>query len=533
MKKIFVIPLGLILIIGLILNGCASSFSAPAQSSASATSSKSDTLAPQNGGVLKIINTGGTMKSIGLPGGVDLPSDGTIGKVCVESLIALDPKGNDQPVPSLATSWQVSPDRLNITLNLRKGVKFQDGTDFNAEAAKYCLELIRSSARAELKLVKSIDIVDDYTIKLNFSSYDPYIFTSLAGVGGMMASPTALKAMGNNAMTHPVGTGPFKFVSYKTDSSIKFEKFDGYWQKGKPYLDGIEFNFIADPVTSLASFKVGEAQAISGLAAKDVSDLKATGKYNVTLSPAYVAALAGDSAHSSSPYADIRVRRAIAYAIDNQTIAKTLGFGLIPYTNQLRPPDGVGYNSAVVGYPFNVSKAKQLLAEAGYSNGFQTKITFTSNPSNLDLFTAIQSYLQEVGIKLTLDPADAARSTQVATGGWNNQMVAMSPPASKGMDPGRSLEGYISPIANRLDPKSFYRPPEYDTKFNQIRSELDPQKRLVMIQEIQKMIIDDYCLAMPIFIGESLFVQDSRVHDMDMFKYAVYDWRAENVWLSK
>ena len=221
----------------------------------------------------------------------------------------------------------------------------------------------------------------------------------------MMVSPTSLKTLGNDAMTHPVGTGPFSFVSYQPDTSIKFQKFDGYWQKGKPYLDGIEFDFIADPVTALASFEAGEAQAIENLGPKDVSDLIATGKYNVTLSPAYVAALAGDSAHSDSPYANISVRRAISYAIDNQAIAKTLGFGLIPSTNQLQPPDGLAYNPKVVGYPYNPDKAKQLLSEAGYPNGLQTKITFTSGATNQDLFTAVQSYLQAVGIKATLDPA--------------------------------------------------------------------------------------------------------------------------------
>ena len=112
-------------------------------------------------------------------------------------------------------------------------------------------------------------------------------------------------------------------------------------------------------------------------------------------------------------------------------------------------------------------------------------------------------------------------------------MITISPPASKGMDPGRSLEGQISPLANRVDLKSFYRPPEYDIAFNQARSELDPQKRVVELQALEKMIIDDYCLAMPIFVGESFLVQNSQVHNMDMFKYAVFDWRAENVWLSK
>jgi peptide/nickel transport system substrate-binding protein len=471
--------------------------------------------------------------NMGVPGIASSVGDFTSARPAVESLLNYDDQGTGKSVPWLATEWKISPDYSSVTFTLRKGVKFHDGTDFNAEAVKYNLDISRLGVRAELKPVSSIDVIDPYTIRLNLSTYEPAMITSLAGSAGIIVSPTALKTMGDACATHPVGTGPFKFVSYQRDVSLKFERFEGYWQEGKPYLDGIETVFIADSLTALASFKAGEAHSIGMSVAKDAYDIMKAGKYDIIPLPSNIPCLIGDSAHLSSPFADIRVRRAIAYAIDKEMISNALGWGFFPNTNQIAPPGVWYYNPAVVGYPFNPQKAKNLLSEAGYPNGFQTKIVFSSGAANTDLFTAVQSYLSLIGIKMTLDAADRARSLQIQTGGWNNHLLGYSMPCSLGMEPGQALIGNFSSIANRITPESFYNPPDYDAKLSLAIAERDPEKSKTMFQELNRLIIDEYCMAIPLFVNSQFVVNSFNVHDLDKGKYNASQWRPEKAWLSK
>ena len=129
-----------------------------------------------------------------------------------------------------------------ITLTLRRGVKFHDGTDFNAEAAKWNLDQAISTKQFGSVLIDSVDVVDPYTIRINLKQRDNTLLGMLGfSYIGMMISPTAFKTKGEDwVIANPVGTGPFRFASWQKDVKIAFRKFEGYWQKGKPYLDGIE-----------------------------------------------------------------------------------------------------------------------------------------------------------------------------------------------------------------------------------------------------------------------------------------------------
>jgi len=488
---------------------------------------------PQSGGILKIIAPPG-LTNIGYPGKAYTAGGTQYVRPAVEFLLSFDPKGTGNYVPQLATGWQWSSDYLHLTLTLRQGVKFQDGTDFNAEAVKYNLDLQRVGARAELKSVTSIDVIDNYTVRLNLSSYSSAVLQGLCSLCGWIVSPTGLKTMGDDAQYRPIGTGPFKFVSYDRDISLKFAKWDGYWQKGKPYLDNLEFVFIKDPVTQLVSFKAGEEQVIKSVNTKDVADLQAAGKYNLVSYPSAAMGMAGDSAHPSSPFADIRVRRALAYAIDNEAIAKAVGLGMYKAINQPFDPSGPYYNPKVVGYPYNPQKAKQLLADAGYPNGFDTTIIFEStNSDEVSMFSAVQGYLSAVGIKAKLDAADAGRFLQVASGGWNNHLIYHWAPIARGVPPATTLNNGFIKKASRYDTKSLWIPDDYDAKYWVATGEPDPVKATAMFQDLSKIIIDDYCLSVPIMAPFSYLAKTQNVKDLDMLVYAMSEWLPENAWLSK
>lgn len=180
-----------------------------------------------------------------------------------EPLIIADEKGN--PLPWLAKTIDVSPDGKTITFTLNEGIKFHDGTDFNAEAVKYNLEACVEANVAGsdvLQGVESYEIPDPYTLKLHMKQYDARLLLTLAnGTVGQMASPTALKkpTSGDSVpKDHLVGTGPFIFDSWQRDQFVRYVKNENYWQEGKPYIDAIEYRNNADVTVSIMSLKAGE-----------------------------------------------------------------------------------------------------------------------------------------------------------------------------------------------------------------------------------------------------------------------------------
>jgi peptide/nickel transport system substrate-binding protein len=556
MKRYLIILLLAALAISLLLGGCNSgtSTTAPATTSnattsaakpttAAATSSAVTTAAlstttaaatPQKGGILKIITNPG-LTNIGLPGDTNASNDGSYRQPAFEGLLGYDPKGSGSVVPWLATDYKYSADYTSITFTLRKGVKFHDGSDFNAAAAKFSLELIMNSKyNQDLSSVSSIDAVDDYTIRLNLKQWSSALLPSLASYTCPMVSPNAVKTMPREEiLIHPVGTGPFQFTSYQRDVALKYAKFNNYWQPGKPYLDGIEFDFIADSVVQLASFKAGDAQILRQISGKDAAAMQASGKYNFYPQEMAIDCLAGDSAHDTSPFARLKVRQAMAYAIDNNALAKAVGLGYFTGTNQLISQKNLGYNPNIVGYPYNPTKAKQLLAEAGYPNGFDTKLTYRMASFETDWATMIQGYLKAVGINMTLDLADAARFNDMRINGYNNQMMMQTIIQGAEKDMVNAMIDRLSLNATIFTSKTVYIPADYNAKLLEVKTIKDDNARLTALRDVDKMAIDTYLLTIPTQVETSVAAVSTQVKDSDLWVYYAMSYHAENIWLSK
>ena len=496
------------------------------------TAAPAPTTGPQTGGTIKIIASPG-VQNIGYPGKPFFPGDQGIGRCAYQYILNKNEKG--EVVGELATDFKFSSDYKTLTLTLRKGVKFHDGTDFNADAAIYNLNLHWKGIRSDLQSVTSMDKVDDYTIRLNLKGYDASIFEGLQSLSGYIVSPTSLKTLGDEAMLKPVGTGPFKFVSYQRDISMKFTRFDGYWEKGKPYVDNIEWVFIKDPVTQLASFKAGEAQVMRGIDTASALDLQAGGKFNMIKYPTQVRGITGDGGHPDSIFANIKVRQAIAYAIDNAAIAKALGRGFFQPATQWANPDagGLTYNPAIVGYKYDPLKARQLLTEAGYPTGFETKILLQSTFPQPDMMTMVQAYLQEIGIRAKLDVADTGRFNEIAVKGWNNHLIYYWMSAAKGIDPASSIRSKMTKLASHYDPKSVYIPDSFHDKYMEAASQPDPVKKVELFKEVGRLAVDTYCIGIPIYVHYDFRPTVKEVNDFDMYLYGVNEWRPENAWLSK
>jgi peptide/nickel transport system substrate-binding protein len=484
---------------------------------------------PLYGGMFTLLHNGGIAV-------ISSPSEGgalmMLRNTCpvFERLLKTD--DNERLQPWLAESWDISRDGKMITLHLRRGIKFHDGTDFNAEAVKYNLETVKAAAvpgSGVLSKVSSYDILDPYTIRLNLTRYDATLLLRLAQTYiGYMVSPTAHKIKTtpeNAAKDHMVGTGPFKFDSWQRDTYVRFKKFDGYWQKGKPYLDGIQLRYVADLTVSLMAFMAGEAQAIENIDPIEAKELAKKYDIRTPNNLFFFHNFLLDGGNPDSPFANKKVREAVEYAIDKKIVAQGVGMGYYPLI-QFAAPTDPWYVPGLKPREYDPAKAKQLLAEAGYPNGFKTKLVADPR-ARRDPMIAAQTYLKEVGIDAELDMADIARATVMRREGWKGIFYPGFPNAG-------TFIGIQDRYGQANDFVSFYRPPGWQEKWNALLEQPDEDKRLVQFKELIKMMYDEV-VAIPYLYNSPLMALNLKlVHGFKLHANHTADYyEPENIWLSK
>ncbi len=482
-------------------------------------------MTPQYGGILKIIDLSEGAQPIGAPWKVR-GIDQNLIRPAVENLIREDIKGNYHPW--LATEWKIDQTNNTITLSLRKGVKFHDETDFNAEAVKWCIDNAIENKMA--RGFKSVDVIDEHTIRINVAQYQNNMLNMLSGSYTSPVSPTAYKKRGEEeAMWHPVGTGPFKFVSFTRGDKVKFTKWDGYWQKGRPYLDGIEILFIRDPMTQIATMQasgdervhvlgVTSGEQVAMLRGKNFKELKMyTGSIN----------LVPDSKNPDSPFSKKKVRLALSYAINREAIVKARGFGLWLPANQIPTPAKPGHVKETEFGRYDPEKARQLLKEAGYPNGFATKIFVMPALVDRDAMVAVQQFLGEVGIKAELEFPDGGKYNEYRWKGWGNGLLAQAfrMLATSNL----SYNFYCHDVPGQFP--VLKKPDGLVDKINASLNTLTPEK--AKMEEITRMIID-FAMIVPVYYISEARILQPNVHDTGYFEWeAGQVYTPETIWLSK
>jgi ABC-type transport system substrate-binding protein len=434
--------------------------------------------------------------------------------------------------PWLATEWETSPDGKTITLKLHENIKFQDGTTFDAAAVKYNFEAameanIRGSAF--LTNVSSFDVVDDYTLRINLIEPDSTFLLRIAqGDIGMIASPTAMAKEAtaeNMAELHCVGTGPFLFDSWQRDNYVKFKRWDGYWQEGKPYLDAIEIRNIADITVSIMSLKAGEIDAVENVDPVDATQLAAEG-YDIYQPNLYFChSLIPDGNNPDSPFADKRVREAIAYALDKKTMAQGIGMGYYDALTQLGVKGDPWYNPDIVPREYDPDKARELLAEAGYPDGFTTTL-IADVMARRDTLVAVQTYLKEIGIETELEILEFGAAWTKPYEGWEGLYF----PGFPNVD---TLLGILGRWGTADTYISFYRPEGWQEKWDAIVEEQDENKRAELLKEIIT-IMHDEAIGIP-YQGDSplLALQPGVIHNFDFHaNHTVSFWAPQDIWRS-
>jgi glutathione transport system substrate-binding protein len=319
--------------------------------------------------------------------------------------------------PVLAESYDVSPDGLVYTFKLRQGVKFHDGSDFNAEAVKFVLERAinpdNKMPRAnQFKAIGKIDVVDAYTVRMTLKEpFSPFL-NALAHGSAAMISPTALKKWGNKDIAfHPVGTGPFEFVEWKQTDFVKVKKFDGYWKKGYPKVDSITWKPVPENGTRMAMLQTGEADFVSSVPAETAAALKSNAKLVLTASDSIIVRYISMNT-MQKPFDDVKVRQAVNYAINRDALVKVAFGGFAsPLTSIV--PEGIKYAHKTGPWPYDPKKARELLKEAGYPNGFEATMWGAYNDTTTQkALQFIQQQLQQVGIKLTVQALEIGQRVE-------------------------------------------------------------------------------------------------------------------------
>ena len=330
----------------------------------------------------------------------------------------------------LADSYEVSPDGLTYTVKLHPGVKFHDGTEFNAEAVKVNLDRASNPdnhlKRYNLfKMIDKTEVVDATTVKIVLKEPFSAFINNLAHPAAVIISPAALKQYGKEIGFHPVGTGPYQFVTWNQTDFVKVKKFDGYWKPGLPKLDSITWRPIVDNNTRAAMLQTGEATFAFPIPYEQAKVLEGNAKLDLVAAPSILQRYISLNV-TQKPFDNLKVRQALNYAINKDALIKVAFAGYAVPAEGPVPP-AIDFATRYKPWPYDPAKARELLKEAGYPNGFTTTLWSSHNHSTAQkVLQFAQQQLAQVGVKVTLTAMDAGqRAAQVESVGVKDTGVRM------------------------------------------------------------------------------------------------------------
>lgn len=418
-------------------------------------------------------------------------------------------------IPSLAKSWTNSEDGLTWTFTLQEGVKFHDGTDFDAEAVVYNFNRWMDPKHPQHKgdfgyyaymfggfkgdqghVIKEVVAKDKYTVEFHLNFPQAPFLNNLAMSPFGIASPAAIEKYGEKFGENPVGTGPFKFVEWKKGDSITLEKNPNYWKPGLPKLDKVIFRSIPDNTNRYTALKNGEIDLMTGLNPEDAQSVKENPKLQLFLRPSMnVGYLAFNT--KVKPFDDPRVRQALNMTVNKKEIIDSFFAGLaVPAVNPM-PPSLWGYNDEIQDYPVDLEKAKALLAEAGYPDGFETDLWYMSEPRDYmpngqKVAEVLQADFAKIGVKVKLVTFDWI--TYLDKTGKGEHPMAMLGWTGDNGDPDNFLyvlldkDNTRTPDAGNI---AFYVNDQLHEILIKAQRSTNQEERIALYKEAQKIIHED------------------------------------------
>ncbi|GGD79450.1 glutathione ABC transporter substrate-binding protein [Paenibacillus nasutitermitis] len=413
-----------------------------------------------------------------------------------EGLMGFDE--NMQLIPVLAESYEISKDGLVYTFKLKENVKFHDGTDFNAEAVKANIARIQDEAsnlrlRKSFAKVTNVEATDSKTVVIKLS--EPYnAFLNKVAMAGMI-SPKAIDESGADIAKKPVGTGPFKFKEWVQGDRIVVEKNADYWQAGLPKVDSITFRPVPENGSRIAMLKTGEADFIYPMPTEQVSEVEGQEGISIEKTDSTIVRYVTLNT-MKKPYDDVKVRQAINYAINNEAFIKVVKTGLGVKLDSTMSSK-TQYYSQQTGYDYDVEKAKQLLAEAGYPDGFEAEIWGENDSETLKGMQFIAQQLALVGIKLEVKSMEGGTlSDQINSAATPEEAkiqmwyVSWSPSSgdADGATRGLFSSAMFPPAGSNT---AYYKNDKVDQWIEDANKSTDPDEAKDIYANIQKTVWED------------------------------------------
>ena len=435
------------------------------------------------------------------------------------TLVTYDAQLNVQP--QLAERWEFSEDRLTLTFTLRQGVTFHNGRAFTADDVVQNIERAQDETLSHSVLgytrpIEAVTAVDPQTVEFTFSEPANAIFDLLTVLG--IVAPEAFAAP---AITEPIGTGPFAFVEWNPGQEARFQRYDGYWQDGLPYLDEVVVRAMPDQQAAVANLEAGELDVIQGVPLNDVPRLRETDGLEIVLGTEASQFYTFYNNTARPPFDNKLVRQAMSHAIDRQTIVDTVLFGVGKATQTPFPEWSLAYNAEHLDwFPFDLDRAKELLTEAGHPDGFETTVvTISDFPELRGMAQIIQADLAKIGVTLEINDVSSADWGQLWPAKEYDTLIASAGFSHK--DPStlfNSMSGF------RLDDnRTNFSPPTYRELVTAAAGITDEAERQATYHELAEFMLDE-AFALVISFRYNVFgvrdtVENFRVHlddDLDL-----------------
>jgi peptide/nickel transport system substrate-binding protein len=424
------------------------------------------------------------------PRGADITA-GNATAPLYDTLVTYDLDGNI--VPELAESWEVSDDGSTYTFILRQGVTFHNGEAFTADAVIATWETGSDSSNdyaQDYQVATSVEALDDYTVRITTDGPKPLFLNQLAGWG--IVAPAYIREVGIDAFEQaPVGAGPFRFVERIAGDRIVYEANPDYWQAGLPRVERVVFRIIPEPTTRLAAIQTGEIDIANRLSIDEANLLESASNVRVISYPndrVYYVAFKNIGNGMDTPLIDARVRQALNYAVNRQGIIDGIFGGGASLVDSFIISTNLGHDDSIQPYPYSPERARELLAEAGFGDGFSISMGCPADAYlNInDVCLAVQRDLAAVGIDLTVEFKTSNSFWSEAEYGAVGPMYVDSWSSGTGEALGR-LEG-------ALIPGNYYNTWQDDTitaLIQQIASTVDRDERAALYSEIQAYMHED------------------------------------------
>ncbi|MGI6036531.1 MAG: ABC transporter substrate-binding protein [Limnochordia bacterium] len=431
-----------------------------------------------------------------------------------DTLVEVTPDG--RLVPGLAASWELSPDGLQYTFTLHRGIKVHTGRELRgadvAASFRRILDPDTNHPRAaDYRVIDSIETPDAETVIFHLKEKSPAFLSNLAMGWAAVVPPEAV----GEAKFRPIGTGPFMFADWVPDSHLILRRFADYFRPGEPLLEEVVFRVIPEPSVGIINLKTGAVDVLSWLAPQDVAGVKADPRTKVVESPMNgIYLLAMNNARP--PLNDRRVRQAINLAIDKQAIVDGVHWGQGRVIGSHMPPVSPFYVDLTAMYPYDPEKARQLLAEAGYEQGLELSITLPQ-PYDFHIRNGeiIAQQLEKVGIRVRLEVMEWGNWLDRVYFGQDYQAATIGHTGR--LDPDPFLNRYASDSRENY---MNYQNPDYDELVELGGVTLDMDERLRIYRRLQEILAEDavavYLMSPNLAVGMKANVSGWQIYPIDI-----------------